>query len=343
MPTGTGLDGQLMVKAESVVGTPVTPDHAYEFDSESLKWQPTWIEPTGIRVGTKLKRASRLIKSRETVTGDIKLQHSTRNMGLLWKMALGSNVVTPTALTAPAFKQVHQPGDYIGKSMTIQAGRPEPSGTVRPHTYSGCKVASWEFSVSDGATAALMLSVDGWTESTATALAVPSFPAGASNFSFAQATVFKLGGVASTTTGVVSIASGVTVPTVVRSFSLKGDTPMATDRFGLGNAGIKKEQLENGIPLYTGSLDAEWDKTTFYDLFKANTTTALQLSLIGSAIGASGSNDTLDFVIPAIKFKNVEPHVDGFDVVNAKVDFEVYSDEANAGLQVTLINADSAL
>src|SRR5512139_3158159 len=110
MTTGTGLDAQLGFAAEVTVGTAVTVSKFLEFDSESLTYEPTWQEPTGLRVGRKYKRASRLKKSRSSVSGDIQFQYPTRGTGLLWKMALGSSVSAPTALTAPAYKQVHQPG-----------------------------------------------------------------------------------------------------------------------------------------------------------------------------------------------------------------------------------------
>src|SRR5687768_2318051 len=118
MATGTGLDAQLGFKLESTYGTAVTVDKFAEFNSESLTWEPTWLEPSGLRVGTKFKRASRLVQSRQTVSGSIELEHATRNMGALWKLALGSTVTTPTLVLGSAYKQVHVPGDYIGKSAT---------------------------------------------------------------------------------------------------------------------------------------------------------------------------------------------------------------------------------
>lgn len=340
MPTGTGLDAQLMVKLETAYGTPVTTDKAYEFNSEGLAWEPTWLEPSGLRVGTKFKRASRLVQSRQTVSGSIELEHATRLMGTLWKLALGSSVTTPTLVLGSAYKQVHTPGDFLGKSATIQVGRPEPSGTVRPHTYAGCKVAGWEFSCSDGEYATLSLDIEGRSESTATALATASYVAGAEVFNFSQVTVLKLGGTATTAAGETTIASGTTVPGVVTGITISGENPMATERYGLGNAGLKNEPLENDIPTVTGTLSAEWDRTTFYDLFKANTTTALELKFEGSVISGTDKN-TLSFILPAVKFKNVAPSVDGPDVIQADVDFEAYSDETNPVIQVKLISADS--
>jgi hypothetical protein len=335
------LDAQIGFKLESVWGTPVTVDKFIEFDTENLEWQPTYLEPTGLRVGTKYKRASRLVKSRESVGGGFELAFATRTMGTLMKAALGSTVTTPTLVLGSAYKQVHNPGDFIGKSLTVQVGRPEPGGTVRAHTYEGVKVTGWEFSVSDGEVAKLKLTVDGQTELTATALATASFAASpaAELFSFANVSVFKLGG---TVTGVteLAVASGVTVPAIVKSFTLTGAAPMAAERFGLGNAGQKAEQLENDIPTITGSLTAEFDKATFYDVFKANTTTAIELKLEGSIISGSDKN-TIHIVVSAAKFKKATPSVTGPDVVQATVDFEAYSDEVNAPLMFKLISADS--
>jgi len=340
MATGTGLDASLGYRLETTYGTAVTVDKWQEFNSESLTWEPTWLEPSGLRVGTKFKRASRLVQSRQTVSGSIELEHATRNMGTLWKLALGSSITTPTLVLGSAYKQVHTPGDFVGKSATIQVGRPEPGGTVRAHTYAGCKVSGWEFSVSDGEYATLSLDIEGRSESTTTALATPTYTAGASVFNFQQVTTFRLGGTATTSAGETSVAGGTTVAAVVTGFTLSGGTPLATERFGLGNSGLKSEPLENDIPTVTGTLAAEFDQATFYDVFKNNTTTAIEVKLEGNIISGTDLN-TLHFIIPAAKFKAVAPNVDGPDIVQAEVEFEAYSDETNPVLQVTLISADS--
>ena len=343
MATGSGLDAQLMVGSETTWGTSVTPNHTYEFNDEGLKLDPTFLEPTGLRVGTKYKRASRVSISRKSVSGDLTLEHATLGMGLLWKHALASALTTPTALTSPAYEQVHTPGDFRGKGLTIQVGRPEPSsGTVRPFTYAGCKVSQWEFSVSDNAIPTLKLTFDGRSEDTATALAAASYLSGSKVFSFANATL-KLGGTATTTSGKTSVAGNTAVATVVTEVSVQGAAPMAADRFGIGNAGLKSEQLENDTPTITGSLNAEFNKAELYDLFTNNTTTAMVLTLTGDPIGASGSNDTLELILPAVKLKGASPNVGGPDIVSMSTDFEAYSDEVNPPIQVRLVSADATL
>ncbi len=327
MTTGTGLDAQLGIGLETTVGTPATADTFLEFNSEGISFDPGYIEPTGLRVGVKYKRGSRLVQS--------------RNMGLLWKLCLGSSVTTPTVISGAAYKQSHQTGDLVGKSATIQVGRPEPTSpfTVKPHTYSGCKVTSWEFSVSDNEVAKLNLEVDGWSEATATALATASFVT-SEEFNFSDVTSFSLGGTIGGTTE-LTYNGGTAVASGVKSLSLKGDNALATERFGLGNGGTKKEQLENGTPTITGTLDAEYNQSEFYTPFKAGTATSMLVRFVGSAIGATGEFNTLEFIIPEIRIKKVTPQVSGPDIVQAQVEFEVYSNGTNNPFQVKLISEDS--
>lgn len=341
MPTGSGLDAQLGYKSETTVGTPVTVDKFLEFNSESLSFDPGYIEPEGLRAGVKFKRGSRLVQSRKMVSGGFEVNYATRLMGGLWRAALGSSVTTPTVLTAgQSWSQVHQTGDLLGKSLTLQVGRPEPSTqTVRAHTYSGCKVTGWEWSVSDNETAKFSLDFDGWDEATATALASASYVP-AAEFNFSQASVFSIGGTIGGANP-LTYTGGTAVSSIVRSITFSGDNALATERFGLGNSGTKKEQLENGIPTITGSLEAEYLQSEWYTPFKSNTSTSLNLKLEGAVVGSSTDKDTIEFIVPQIRIKNVSPEVSGPDLVTATVEFEVYYDGTNNPFQVKIISGDS--
>lgn len=342
MATGTGLDAQLGFAAESTVGTAVTVTKFVEFNSESLTFDAGWLEPTGLRTGRKYKRVSRVLQSRKAVSGDVEMEIATRGMGLLWKHAIGSTATATQIGSTTAYRQIHIPVGMQGLGLTMQVGRPEPStGTVRPFTFRGCKFASWEFKLSDNGIATLSLSVDGWDEATATALASASFVS-SNVYNFSQASL-KLGGTASTSSGLMSVSGGTAVATVIKEISIKGTTPLATERYGIGNSGVKSEQLENDTPTLTGSLSAEFSQTELYDVFKAGTTTALELVLTGSAIGVSGENDTLSFILPACKLKSASPQVGGPDIVEMSTEFEGYDDETNAPVQVLVVSADTTL
>lgn len=344
MATGSGLDAQLAIGVEAEWGTPVIPDRAYEFTDESLTMEPEWLEPTALRAGQKYKRANRVRQSRRTVSGDFTVEHATRGMGRLWRHALGSPVVSPQQLAAStAYQQAHRPGDFRGLGLTIQVGRPEPAtGSIRPFTYEGCKVNSWEFSVRDQEIPTLALTVDGRNESTGTALAVASYLADTSVFDFSQATL-KLGGTVSTVDGLTVVTGGAAASTIIREFSVAGEVPMATERFGLGNAGLKSEQLENDTPTITGSLGAEFNRADLYDAFANNTTQALEIVLTGEPIGDSGYNTSMSIILPAIKIKSAAPNVGGPDIVEMDTGFEAYADEVNPVIQVLLITDESTL
>jgi hypothetical protein len=343
MPSGAGLDAQLGIGVESTWGTAVTVSKFYEFLSESLNLTPTYIDSAGIRAGQRYKRVARTIISRKTVGGDLKVEHGTKAMGLLWKHALGSPLSAPTLLVTPAYEQCHIPGDFRGLGLTIQVGRPEPaSALVKPFTYAGCKVTEWEFSVSDGEIPSLSLTFDGRSEDTTGALTSASYPAGVGVFSFANAAL-KLGGTAATAAGKTTITGGVPATTIMTSMTVHGTTPMAAERYGLGNAGLKGQQIENDIPTITGSFAAEFNKTELYDAFSNNTTQAVQMLVTGAAIGASGSSELLEITLPACKFKSASPQVSGPDLVSMSTEFEAYSDDVNPVIQVRLISTDIAI
>jgi hypothetical protein len=341
MATGTGLDAQLGFAAESTVGTAVTVTKFVEFNSEGLAWKPSFVEPAGLRVGRKFKRASRLVQSRKTVEGGVELEWPTKGAGTLVAHALGSAGVPVQIAATTAYKQIHVPGGLVGKGLTVQVGRPEPSGTVRAHTYTGCKVTSWEFKLSSDGTLVLALEFDGWDESTATALATASFPAGVEVFSFQQA-VLKLGGTPSTASGEMSVSGGTAVSTIVTEISIKGDNPLAVERYGIGQTGVKKEQLENDFPTLTGSLSAEFNRTELYDLLKNNTTVAVELTLTGALI-ASGNNYLISFILPACKIKEAAPSVEGPDIVQMTTSFEGYDNEVDAPIQIKIVSTDTTL
>ncbi|WP_255725412.1 phage tail tube protein [Frankia sp. Cj3] len=342
---GSGLSAQIGFAAETTVGTAVTVTTFFELLDESIKWEPTWLESAGLKAGQGYKRVSRISQSRFSVSGDWTLEHADRgHMGLLWRHALGSAITTPTQIASTtAYKQIHTPGSKTGLSLTGQVGRPQPNATVRPFTYRGLKTKSWEFSVSDGEIAKLKLSLDGWQMATGTALATASYSAAAGVFNFANATNFKIGGTVATASGETTISGGTAVTTLAKGVTIKGETPMAAERFGLGNAGVKGEQIENGIPMISGDLDAEFtDRTEFYDLFVSNTTTALQLDF--SQGDAGGSNPfLLSFIFPAIKIKGGDVNVGGPDIVGQKISFEAYDNGTDPVMQVKIVSTDTTL
>lgn len=359
----SGLSGQIgAVAAPSYGDSATVVTHFYEFLSETLTFNPNWLDGAGLKAGQAYKRSSRTVQSRFEGKGDLVMEHASGeaanavadSMGFWWKWALGSALVTPTVIVGTAFKQVHTNGSKAGQFITLQVGRPQISGpTVQPFTYLGVKCEGWEFTCSDNKIAELKLNFDAQTESTSVALAAASFPTPNGNFSFANASVLTLGGTASTSAGETTVAGGSALGSRVTGITITGATPMKVDRFGLGNAGLKGEPIENAIPTITGTLTTEFfSRTELYDVFKAAGTNPLQIDFTkfdsagndanGAAAGANPFR--LSFILPAVKFKTSAVNVSSPDVIPQQVGFEAYDDGSgtNPVIQVKLVSKESS-
>lgn len=344
MPYGSGLSGQVGFINESTWGTPVTVTKFPEFLSESFNWEPTWLDSAGLKAGQAYKRITRTKQSRFGVAGGLEIEAADKGIGMLLKHALGSAITVPTQIAAStAWKQNHTPGTKAGFGLTVQVGRPQPDGTVRAFTYEGMKISAWEFSCSDGEIAKWAFDMIGQDMLTATGLAAASYTASTSVFSFNEATNFKLGGTPSTASGETTIAGGTAVTTVVNGITIRGETPMKDDRFGLGNAGAMQEPIENGIPTVVATLDGEFtQRTEFYDLMKANTTTALQVDFSHGDAGSANPFLT-SFIFPAVKIKTGNVNVSGPDVLGQQITVEAYDNGTDPVVQVKLVSTDTTL
>jgi len=382
MPYAGGLGASLGFGVESTPGTDVTPTVWYEFLDESLQLVPTYLDSMGLKTGQAFKRGARTAISRFDVNGDITFEHADRGtsaaagkgMGFLWHYALGSPATGAQQLGATsAWQQVHQPGTTDGLSLTCEVGRPPLTSPYTPlrFGYTGIKVSQWEFSCSDGALAQLKFTVDGINCTTTGSVTSPVFAAAAyqaSIFSFADAYSggFQIGTGAQTGTGsqpgtggtgtgtgnYTTLTGTANVAHVVKGFTLTGARPVASERYGFGNAGLKREQVQNGIPTIVGSLDAEFtNRTEFYDLFSTSATRSLQLDFAhgingSGADGAAGTTGTgayrLSFVMPFVKFKVDTPKLNGPDILSESIQFEAYDDGSGVPLQVRLVSQDQA-
>lgn len=303
MPIGAGLSGQLGVKAESTFGTAVTVDTFLEFNSESLGLTKNVVQGHGIRAGGLYDRSQRRAFTTRTAGGTVNLDFPTTGADPLLKQMLGSVSGTTT--------KTYVPGPLTGLGLTIQKGVPQTDGTVKPFTYSGCKIPSWTLSCETGGILVLDFEVDAQDEVTATALATASYTAH-NIFNFAQGAL-TLGGVAVANVKAATVTSAV---------------PMKTDRFFFNSAGKKAEQIENDYRTTTGTLSTEFvDQATIYDLFRPDTSTGLILTFTNG--GAS-----LVVTVPAIYFDGETPKVGGPDVVDLAAAFTALDNGTNPAITI---------
>lgn len=308
---------QVGIKTETTVGTAVTPDKFYEFNSESLTFNQEYIESAGIRKGRNTLTKRR--PGRKGVEGDIVMELVNKGQGTWWKHALGSVTTSTPGGATNARDHLCKVASLLGDSLTIQVGREDYAGSVQPFTYSGCKINSWEVSAEADGIPTASFSIDGMNETTATALASASYPSDIEPYVFTEGAV-ELDGNAYE----------------VRSFTLSGDNSLETDRYRIGS-GVKKEQLAQEFRRWEGSMTIDFSGLTDYNRYIAQTQVPFQATFTSADEIESGFNYALTIELPAIEFNGTTPTVDSLAAPVIELPFVVIdTGDSDGPVQVTV-------
>jgi hypothetical protein len=331
MSIGSGLAGSVGIAAESSFGTYAAPTRFHEVNKSDLRKRKQVAQGGGLAAGRVVQLGSRRVVASEDAGGSIDMEVTNKGMGLLLEHIFG-DVDGPTQQAATAaYLQTHTLADNVGKSLTIQNGVPDTSGTVRPYTFTGSKVASAEFKCSAGEMLMVTLELDSRQASEVESLAAPSYSTGVSPFHFAQMAV-KLG-----TFGAESAVQG------IKGMTVKLERPQATDRHYAGNAGLKAEQLMNDFVKVTGSFSSDYlDKTILADRFAADSSTSLVWEFVGPVI-ASTYYQTFRIKVPMIFLDGDTPILDGPGIVSGDFGFTGLFDATNATISAEYISTDTSL
>lgn len=314
MATGSGIAAQLMLAEEVTWGTAVTPTRAYELRSESIGHEVGRIESAGIRSEQRVMRSEDWLGGAEKIAGSVELELSTKNWALLFKHMFGSVV---TAGSGP-YTHTATPGTLTGKGLTVQVGRPDVAGTVQSFTYAGCKVAGWELSCDAGSEDPALVSLDlvGKSETTATALATPSYTASNALFGWPHLAVTIAGSAVSW-----------------RSFRLRGANPLKDDRY-TGGAATVDEPLENDLRTYEGSVTLDFSGLTQYNRFVNGTEAAMVATF-------TRGSDAIAITINC-RFDGVPPAVNSRDLLQVEIPFKCVGATTDAGAITAVITSSEA-
>jgi len=329
MAIGSGLGGQCGIAPETTYGTAVAPTQFLEVESAPFELAREYTDTAGIAAGRTGKQFSRRQPTTRQASGSIALEVATSKMGLLFQHLMGPTV-TPT-VSGTGFLQRHVLGDSLGKSLTVQLGIPRTTGVVDAYTYTGAKVTKAEFSAGVGESLKASFEFDSRDQVTQT-LAAASIPT-LKPFHWAQATL-KLGSSVAT----VAAVDGVT------EVSLSIERAMKTDRFYMGNSGVKAEPITNDLIEVTGSITADnVDKATFVDRFLNNDGFALVWEFLGAQIGAGPTRETLRFELPKVALDGGLPQLEGLDVVSGSFPFTAYVEAGSPHAAIDYITTDSTI
>jgi hypothetical protein len=339
MAIGAGIGASLGIATESVFNNQTSPtvDHFYEFNTESTKYTKNTVVGQGLRAGGLTPRVQRRVVTTFAGSGDFEIDLPTRALGLLLAHACGGTFPTPSQIgSTGVYTTTFTPGDTYNHSFVTQVGVPQYGGTVTPKTLTGCKITNFEISVGAGDIAKGKFTIDAANLKTSYSYSSPVYPyspspsGGTSNlFHFAQ--------------GVITDNASTTYANI-KDFTFTVDNALKTDRYNLGSAGAKQEQIINGFRAITGKVTAEFTDTVLLDKFLADTTAGLKLTFTGATIGSSGTNkELLSITIPACKFDGDVPAVGGPGVIDVSFGFTVYDNGTDPVFTITTQSLDSAL
>ena len=325
MAIGSGLGAQLGIASESTYGTFVAPTRFIEFTKESLVLKKTTAQSAGIAAGRLLPLSARRVLTRREASGSIDIEVTNKSMGLLIQALMGTTVTPVQQATSTAYLQTHTLASVAGKSLTIQKGVPLTTGTVTDKTFVGCKVTSGEFSCEVGGMLTGSFEFDGKDCDETQTLAAASYPS-MSPFHFGQMAV-KTGAF-----GTETALDG------IRKMSCKVERPQDIERFYAGQAGLKKEPIENDQVKISGTIETDYVATTLDDLHTSDGATSLVWEFVGANI-ASTYFDTFRITLPAIHLEEGPPVVEGFGVVKPSFNYVGLYDGTNQP-KIELISTD---
>lgn len=334
-------DAAILWKKETTYGTGVTPDRSFEYiGDESIGWDKNVKQGQGLRAGSRVARSTRRVVPTADGGGDWTVEGISKGMGYLWEACLGSGV--STLVSGSTYQHVFTLADNP-PSGTLQKQLPRTAAdgtvTIDPYTFLGAMIASWEFAFPNADIATLKMTVDAKDLTTATAAATNAYPtAAASLFQFANGSIST--GVLTAPTA-TALASAATPVADIRGGSVSVNNNLTADRFNFGGGG-RKAKPSPGLREIAGSLDAEYDATTFRDAVLNETAMSLIVNFTGAAL--STGVETLQIVLPEIKLDNEIPKTNGTDLIRQSLNFSVLDNlTAAQPIWVVMRTSDTAL
>lgn len=308
MTVRSGVAAQFGCAIETTVGTRVTVTSFYPLVSESIKRTEAFTESDAIRAGRLVMTSDEWNSGNVTIAGDVGLELNTKTLRPILTAALGQETITSTS----GGIYTYTPADLFGTALTVQIGRPDVGGTVRPFTYGGCKVMSWEIGCAAGEIATLGLTLQSCLvdETTGVSLETASYTSGQKAFKFSGATL---------------TIAGSTVD--VKQLTLSGDNALEA-RFFNGSQ-YSKEPIQTGRRVYSGSVQAEFESLTAYNRFVNHTEAALVATF------TSGTDSLV--ITENVRFDGETPNVGGRGIVEQPLPFTAVASTSNDASAITVV------
>jgi tail tube protein len=223
--------------------------------------------------------------------------------------------------------------NLFDKMLTVQVGRADESGTLRPWTYEGGKVTDWEFSNSVDQTLRCSIGMDFEKESNADA------PAGVyvlqTNTPVTGADVLSAAG------GVITYGGS---SIEVDDLSIKVDNALNTDRYYINQAQAKKQPIQDGKRMIDVSFKTSYVNNDFWEKVSSTTIAGSYAQLVATWSGLTLLGSTifpnLKVTIPVLRMDEGGPTVDGPGMLEQSFSAKGLYDGTNSAVTVAYQSAD---
>lgn len=335
--TAGGLGSSIGFAPETTYGTYAVPTRWLEFMDDSLDFNKVIADAQGLKQGRLVEPGNRSVIGTSDALGDIHLEIPTKSLGLLLSMFMGANTLTQQGVTT-AWLQVHTLADLLGKSATIQKGVASALGVVTPYSFLGCKGSKFDIQASVAKFVTGKFTFDAMDVVTAQSYAAPTYVPNPNNFVFTGGTI-NVGGTPTFST--TALSTGGTPVAAISDFTLSVDRVLETGRYYFNNAGKKAEPV-SGIPSITLAVKADYIDTTFTAAHLADTSLSVVLTFVGATI-ATTYKETLQIVLPLVKFRGELPKINGPKIVPLSLTGKAYDDGTNSPLYIGYQSSDTAI
>jgi hypothetical protein len=294
MALGFGHESWVGFASESTWGTRVAPSKFLRITEESLKLDQSRIARPSLGVTSQ----NRSVKSKKAVNGGITVQGSYNGLETLLKHAFGG--VNTTLAEASVYDHAYSLTNALPTGLTLHVNR-DAANIGTAYEYEGCMIEKLTISQSVEDFAQFKFEFQGEDEA-AFAVATPTFPTFV-GMDWEQLTVN---------------VNSVNIKPI--SWEMVIENPLASDRYQMGNR-ARKGLGRSAVRKITGKIDAEYDSSANYDLFKNLTTATIQTTWQGPVLGSGFYQFDLQVNAQIM----VERNVSDAGPISASISYEAFS------------------
>jgi hypothetical protein len=314
MAMATGLDSQFGFTPETTVGTRIAPATFLPLVSENIKYNRERLVSKGMRAGRRTQGLWR--PGRGWVDGGFTIELAPQSTGKLFRWCTGA---VSTSGAGP-YTHVFTNGTLDDRALTIQVGKPDRDGTVRPFDYIGCMCTGYQIGLKVGEYAMFNPSVYGMQEDLSQSLASAAYPTTYTPFTYIS--------------GALSIAGA---EYEIDDAMITAALNLATGRHKITGTSPDrpKASKESGFRQIGGTLNGDYISNVAYQRFVNGTEAALSLVMTD---GAAASLT----IAGNVRFDGDTPNVAGPMMLKQALPFVFTSLTSDAAaFTMTLVNSDA--